>query len=488
MTEELSNDAHPPLSLALEDISKRFGNVTALEHASLNVRPGSIHALLGENGAGKTTLMRIAFGMIKPDAGTIRIRGRSASFTSPADAITAGIGMVHQQFSLIPEMTVAENVVLGGKGKLRSNEIAAHVERIAALLGMTIDSFAKVKSLTASERQKVEIVRTFAHNASILILDEPTAVLTPRDIGDLFAQLRSFASNGGSVVLITHKLHDALEHTDEITILRKGRRVLNAPTAELDESVLADAMLGQSVNSVHHGNAERQPSSAVALELKNLTLRDQRGSGDLDDVTLSIKQNEIVGVAALEGAARSMLRLMAARIEPTAGEIRRPSSIGFVPEDRSQDALIPEFTLVENFALRNASVRTGRIDWAENLLRTSTIIDAFDVRTSGPGALISSLSGGNQQKFILGRELAGAPDLLILENPTQGLDVHAASAIHEKIRSARDAGTAVVFYSSDLDELATLSDRVIVVVDNKFIEVQPDRGLIGQCLLSVAAP
>jgi len=487
LTTEPSRNATPTRGLALHEISKTFGKVVALDGASLAVRSGSIHVLLGENGAGKTTLMRIAFGMIMPDSGTIQINDNLVSFASPADAIAAGIGMVHQQFSLIPEMTVAENVALGGKGRYDVRQTAERVADLAAKMGMTMQPLAKVRDLTASERQKVEIIRTFAHHATTLILDEPTAVLTPRDIGDLFSQLRSFATKGGNVVLITHKLHDALEHADEVTVLRKGRAVLNAPIKDVTESILANAMLGRMQVGAPRLARSAAISSTRVIELRDVSLRDRRDIEQLTHVSLEIKQGEILGVAALEGAARSMLRMMAGRVQPASGDIVRPASIGFVPEDRLQDALISEFNLIENFALRNSARRSGRIDWSIARERTEAIIEEYDVRTSGPDIRIDNLSGGNQQKFVLGRELADHPELLILENPTQGLDVHAAAAIHDKVRSARNAGTAIVYYSSDLDELAALSDRVIVVANGAIRETTPDRTLIGQYLLSTTS-
>jgi len=473
--------------LSLENINKTFGRITALDSASLAIRPGTIHALLGENGAGKTTLMRIAFGMIRPDSGTVRVNGQAVLFASPFDAIAAGIGMVHQQFSLIPEMTVAENVALGGRGRYNNRLVADRVTALAAKMGMTLDPLAKVKELTASERQKLEIIRTFAHKARILILDEPTAVLTPQDVGDLFAQLRAFADNGGSVVLITHKLHDALKHANEVTVLRRGHGVLNALITEVDDEMLAAAMLGHAQISRPRIASCSVTAPRVALELKNVTLRNERGIVQLSNVSLVVREGEIVGVAALEGAAKSMMRLMAGRITPNAGEMKRPSSIGFVPEDRVDEAIIPDFSLSENMALRSAAARSGRIDWTETGQRVESIISQYDVRAPGADIRIRNLSGGNQQKFVLGRELSGAPALLVLENPTQGLDVHATAAIHEKIRSARNAGTAVVMYSSDLEELAALSDRVIVVSEGSITEMRPDLDLIGRSLLSTTA-
>jgi ABC-type uncharacterized transport systems, ATPase components len=472
--------------LELHDITRRFGNVVALDQASLTVRKGSIHALLGENGAGKTTLMRVAFGLIRPDSGSIHVRGRRVSFASPADAISAGIGMVHQQFSLVPQMTVAENVALGGRGTFDAGQVARRIETIGNRMGMHLDPFARVATLTSSERQKLEIVRTFAHDATILILDEPTAVLTPGDIGDLFAQLRSFASAGGSVILITHKLRDAIENADTVTVLRRGRCVLSSPMHLVNEEILARAMLG-STSAVETPFARPlKRSAAVVLDLRDVSFQDERRIERLRSVSLQVVEGEILGVAALEGAASQMLRIMAGRLEPTSGTITRPSKIGFVPEDRPDEAIIPELTLPENMALANAVSRSGTIDWRDIAGKAGDIVRNFDVKTPGMTVPISTLSGGNQQKFVLGRELRDQPELLVLENPTQGLDVHAAEAIHEKIRAAADSGTAVVIYSSDLDELAAISDRVVVVNRGSLASTGPQRESIGALLLETA--
>jgi len=422
--------------------------------------------------------------MIAPDAGTIRVKGQAILLSSPSDAIAAGIGMVHQQFSLAPEMTVAENVALGGHGRYDRKQVAARVSEIAARLGMTVDPSAKVKGLTASERQKLEIVRTFAHDAKTLILDEPTAVLTPQDIGDLFAQLRAFADSGGSVVLITHKLQDALAHADEVTVLRKGRCVLKAPMDSVDETKLADAMLGMASDVRTKPRQAQSPRARAVIELKNVSIRNDRGVEQLRQVSLQIMQGEVVGVAALEGTARPLMRLMAGRLEATSGEVVRPESVGFVPEDRSQDSVISDFSLTENMALRNLSERSGRMNWTNIDRLTAAVVAAYDVRTSSAKSQMAELSGGNQQKFVLGRELSDNPQLLVLENPTQGLDVHAASAIHDRVLSARDEGTAIVIYSSDLDELAALSDRVLVMSSETITVTVPDRDVIGRALLS----
>jgi len=475
-----------PLDLNLQEISKSFGKVVALDRASFAVRKGSIHALLGENGAGKTTLMRIAFGLIKPDSGSIDVKGKRVHFSSPADAIGAGIGMVHQQFSLVPEMTVAENVALGGRGRYDANETARCIKAISSRMGTQLDPFVKVSTLTSSQRQKLEIVRTFAHDACILILDEPTAVLTPQDIGDLFSQLRQFASSGGSVILITHKLRDAVENADEVTVLRRGRCVLSSPMHLVDQKTLASAMLGTSSAARTFEAPHVKTEASVVLDLEDVSFQDERRIERLEKISLRVVEGEIVGVAALEGAARHMLRIIADRLQPTSGNIKRPETIGFVPEDRVDDAVIPELTLNENMALGNADSRRGLIDWRYITRQTTQTIESFSVRAPGARAPMSELSGGNQQKFVLGRELIENPSLLVLENPTQGLDVHATDAIHEKIRSAAAGGTAVVIYSSDLDELAAISDRVIVVSQKGLARTSPEKDSIGRLLLETA--
>ncbi len=463
----------PNPALELRRITKRFGTTTALDDVSLSARHGSIHALLGENGAGKTTLMRIAFGMIVPDSGLIVREGNVLALRSPADAITARIGMVHQQFSLIPAMTVAENVALGGKGIYRFEDIAQRINQIARITGLVLDPRTRVADLTSAERQRLEIVRTLAHDAAILILDEPTAVLTKRDTGELFEQLRLFANAGGSVILITHKLRDALDHADEVSVLRRGRLVFNGPMSGVTQNALATAMLGSTPQA-----ATGKPISSAPTVRSTVVARVQYPS-------VEVFAGEILGVAALEGAAGVLLRSLAGRARPASGNTGIPVSVGFVPENRQEEGLIPDFLLIENVALKNAGDRRGLVDWGKLHEKTDEIIRQFDVRASGPDDRARNLSGGNQQRFVLGRELSDDPDLLVLENPTQGLDVSAAAAVHERMKIARDKGTAIVFYSSDLDELADLSDRVIVLGGGVVAVTSPDREKIGRALLGV---
>ena len=469
-------------ALELKEITKRFGDFVALQDVSLRVPRGRITALLGENGAGKTTLMRSAFGAIQPDKGSIEINGRSTQLRSPSDAIAAGIGMVHQQFSLIPAMTVAENVALGGKGRYSFDQIAARLSDVAARTGLSIDPRARVAELGSAERQRLEIIRTFAHDASVLILDEPTAVLTARDTEELFKQLKGFAASGGAVVLITHKLADALEHADDVTVLRRGQVVLTAVMDDVTKPGLAAAMIGK----VAESSAREDAVSKVKAEaVANLTDAMIPGRRPIEHVSIAICGGEIVGVAALNNAAGPLLRVLSGRQPITSGTLRIPDEVAFIPENRNEEALIGDFDLSENLALGGASRRKGVIDWNAISHRAAEVISLFDVRTSGVSASPRELSGGNQQRFVLGRELSNNPALLILENPTQGLDVRAAGFVHDRIRKARDEGSAVVFYSSDLDELAEIADRVLVVSPQGMTSVAADKQSIGNALLGI---
>jgi len=487
------------VALDLDGLSKHFGTLTALDSVSLTVKAGSIHALLGENGAGKTTLMRIAFGMITPDSGSVSVRGRPVRFSSPADAIAQRIGMVHQHFALVPSMSVAENIALGGKGRYRSGLTAELVNTIGDRTGLRLDPTRIVGTLTSADRQKLEIIRAFAHDVSILILDEPTTILAEADARDLFKQLRAIADSGGSVVLITHKLRDAIKHADEVTVLRRGRHVVSAPASDLTEAAITSAMLGQplsgsakpslarpSADADADADAENEDEDVVVLDDVSIPAVD--GIGAITGATLRVRKGEIVGIAALEGSAAALLRVIAGRAVITSGSISLPpqEKIGFVPEDRQHDAILQDASLFDNIALKGAGHRDGLLDWRAIRERTTDVINQFQVRTDRPEAPARILSGGNQQRFVLGRELENSPVAIILENPAQGLDVLAATAIHDRMIVSRDTGTAVIFYSSDLDELAAISDRVVVVSNGKLVSVDSDRETIGRALLGIA--
>ena len=454
--------------------------MVALDDASLVVQRQSIHALVGENGAGKTTLMRIAFGLLRPDSGTIAVNGSTRSFTSPADAIAAGIGMVHQQFSLVTQMTVAENVALGSRGRFRPAEVAARIAAIGEETGLVLEPYSRVDALSNAERQKLEIIRTLAHDARILILDEPTTVLTAHDRDELFTQLRMFADSGGSVILITHKLQDAIAHADEVTVLRRGRVALASAMSAVDRQALTEAMFGFLPEPAAPHHTDGSGKSLTVARLLDVVIP---GKGTSVPIRLDIVAGEILGVASLDGGATGLLRTLAGRAAPLSGSIEIPPLSGFVPEDRQHEALVPAFTLAENVALKDAGTRRWLIDWDEINRRTSGLLEHFAVRSDGPRAPAQTLSGGNQQRFVLARELDENPPLLVLENPTQGLDVDATAAVHDRVRSAAASGTAVVFYSSDLDELSEISDRVLVIRSTGAVFTEPERESIGHLLI-----
>ena len=482
-------------ALALLDIGKRYGTTHALASASLFVRPGTVHALLGENGAGKSTLMRIAYGIEHPDAGTLTVHGSSVRLGSPADAIALGIGMVHQHFTLVPVMTVAENVALGGRGTLDLPRVAAKLREIAERTGIALDADARIESLSVAAQQRVEIAKALARDARLLVLDEPTAVLPPSEGEQLLRWLRGYADRGGTVVLITHKLREALSVADDVTVLRRGRTVLTVPAPGATVASLTAAMLG-STNGDHDAvrTIERPvtppPSREPLFRVEHVTLTDARGVVRVRDATFVVGRGEIVGVAGLEGSGqRELLRALAGRLPIASGVLSRPDTVGFVPEDRHHDAVLLDRSLVENVALRGAGLRRGLVDWKAFESRTAALAHAFDVRTPGPHAPMRTLSGGNQQKLVLARELTDdeptGVQAIVVENPTRGLDVRAASEVHVRLRHVRDTGAAVVLYSSDIDEIVSLADRVLVIFSSQVRQAPMDREIIGQLMLGI---
>jgi ABC-type uncharacterized transport system ATPase subunit len=462
------------LALSLDNIHKTFGDTRALDGARCHVRRGSIHALLGENGAGKTTLMRIAFGMLAPDAGIIRRNGREVRFASERESIAAGIGMVHQHFMLIPAFTVAENVALGGRGRFNATAAADAVRRIAHQTGLTLDPAARIGDLAVGAQQRTEIVRALAHEADVLILDEPTAVLTPQETEELYRWMRRFAAGGGTVVLITHRVREALAVADDVTVLRRGRTVLEGAARQLVEHEVLHAIVGEGI--VDTTTDPLSPCEGTSVfRLAGAAIWDASGRMRLRPTDLTVHAGEVLGVLGVEGAGqRELLRLLAGRLQPSAGTVERPAHVGFVPEDRLHDAVIPDFTLTENVALGHAGALTGLVDWAQEARDATTILDTYAVRAAGNEAALRTLSGGNQQRFVVGRERLGAPQALVAENPTRGLDVRATARVLAAIRdlAARDGGTAVV-YSMDLDEILALTRRIVVCFDGQVREIAP---------------
>lgn len=473
-------------AFTLHGITKTFGNVVALNDVSFAAHRHRITALLGENGAGKTTLMRIAFGMLQPDVGSITVDGIQRSFRSPSDAIAAGVGMVHQQFSLVPEMTVAENLALGGHGLYSFNDVARSLAEASQRTSLKLDPSKKVHDLSNAERQKLEILRTFVHKAQIVILDEPTSVLTALDRAELFRELRAFAERGNCIVLITHKLRDALEHSDDIIVLRRGKVALSAPAESLGEESLAAAMLGTTSPPQRPHEPTGDTVVRPIARLEKVVLRKSTSTAPHGEIDLEINGGEIIGVAALEGGAVELLRVLSGRSTPQSGTPTVPANPAFVPENRSVEALIDAFTLSENLALAGAASRGGIIDWKYVEDETDKLLSEYQILPADPKAYPRELSGGNQQRFVVGREIRNNPSLIVLENPTQGLDINASGFVHAQTRRAKERGAAVVFYSADIDELAELCDRVLIVSSKGLKSVAPDRNAIGAELLDVA--
>ena len=480
--------------LELLGIAKRYGSLTALDDASLVLRPGTVHALLGENGAGKTTLMRVAFGMVRPDAGHTRVDGRDLLLRSPADAIAAGIGMVHQHFTLVPAMTVAENIALGGHGRLHRQETAATVRRIAETTGFALEADARVEDLPVGAQQRVEIAKALARRARIIVLDEPTAVLAPAEADDLLRWLRTYVADGNAAVLITHKLGEALAIADDVTVLRHGRVRYGGSAAETSTASVTAAMLGTDVSRLELSPAPTPVAGgSVSFRAEGLTLRDERGVVKVRDASFLVHGAEIVGVVGVEGSGqRELLRALAGRHELASGRLERPPAVGFVPEDRHRDAVLLDRPLLENVALRGAGARRGTIPWSALASRTATLLRQYDVRAGDSRTRLGALSGGNQQKLVLARELeavdetAVTPHAIVAENPTRGLDVRATADVHARLRAARDRGAAVVIYSSDLDEILSLASRVLVVYAGTVREVAPDRDAAGRAMIGLS--
>ena len=476
-------DAVAPHALELIEVHKRFHDMQALDGASLVARRGTVHAVLGENGAGKTTLMRVAYGLLAPDRGTMRVGGSVLLPRSPADAIAAGIGMVHQHYALVDAMRITENVALGNRGLFDERRIAARTTAVARESGLSVEPMARVEQLGVSARQRVEIVKALARDARVLILDEPTAVLPPNEAAELLRWIREFAASGHTAILITHKLRDALAVADDVTVLRMGRTVLTGTPRNLTADALAVAMLGEGQGTpvAVTSRIRRTADSPVIVDARGLALHDARGVLKIREATFVVRAGEIVAVAGVESAGhRELLRALAGRLAPAHGRLELPVSIGYVPEDRHRDGLILEMSVLDNIDLRDAGVRRGWRRRRGRAAHAARLLLEYDVRAGSPLARVATLSGGNQQKLILARELDPLPALLVAEHPSRGLDVRAAGAVRERLQAAADAGTAIVLASNDLDELASMAHRALVVHAGTVNETSPDARAIGR--------
>jgi ABC-type uncharacterized transport system ATPase subunit len=480
----------------MRGITKWFGSVQALRGAEFAMGPGGIHALLGENGAGKSTLMRVLFGLERPDAGTVQLGDREVRLRSPRDAMDAGIGMVHQHFMQVPAMSVAENVALGMPGARYDPRAAAdRVRRVCDATGLQLDPAARVADLPVGLRQRLEIVKAMARDARVLILDEPTGALAPREVDDLFAALRRLADRGVTVALITHKLREVAVVADTVTVLRRGETVLRRAAAGCRPAALAGAMVGQGAGSRELAEALEQRLSgdvvgarAVVLEVADLVVAG-RGVPAVNGVTLTVHAGEVVGIAGVEGnGQRELLRAIAGVLPHTGGiTIHDAGPVGFVPEDRQREGLILDFTIADNLAL-GAAQRF----WLDRRVLdggAAIAIEEYDIRAPGAREVVARLSGGNQQKVVLARVLSRRPALIVAENPTRGLDLRATADVHERLlRAARQWGAAVLVYSTDLDEVLTLADRVAVMAGGRWAwvpEAERTRERVGALMLGV---
>jgi len=478
--------------IKMEKITKRFPGVLANDHVDLEVEKGEIHVLLGENGAGKTTLMNILYGLHQPDAGTIYLKGREVKINSPRKAIDLGIGMVHQHFMLIPALTVTENIVLGTKVPREPFlDLTGSAEKIKALsrqYGFNLDPSVKVWHLSVGQQQRVEIIKTLYRGADILILDEPTAVLTPQETQELFAILRRLKDEGHTVIFISHKLNEVMEISDRITVLRQGRVIKTLRTKDTNKAELARLMVGREVSFV----VEKTPCQPgqEALRISGLKARNDRQLEAVKSIDLAVRAGEILGLAGVDGNGQSeLVEAIAGLRKATGGEVfflgqpvrhqplRRlfEMGLGFIPEDRHRQGLVKEMPLMENLILqrfyRPPFARYGFLNYRVIREYANELIKKYDIRTPSPLVPAKNLSGGNQQKVVLAREMDRQPALLIAMHPTRGLDVGATEYVHRRIIEERDRGCAILLVSTELEEILALSDRIAVIYEGEIMGV-----------------
>lgn len=499
------------MKLELRGITKRFGRLVANDGIDLVVEPGQIHALLGENGAGKSTLMNVLFGLYQPDEGEILLDDEPQHFAGPGQAMAAGIGMVHQHFMLIPVFTVAENVMLGHEptrfgGVLDLAGARAMVREISDRFGFDLDPDALVEDLPVGVQQRVEIVKALSRDARVLVLDEPTAVLTPQETDELMATMRKLADGGTSIVFITHKLREVKAVADVITVIRLGRVVGSAePTASTDE--LASLMVGRAVELT----VDKEPPTLgdEALVVEDLTLFSPTGQRLLDEVSFSIRAGEVLAIAGVQGNGQTELAEVIVGLHPRVkGSIRLDGTeiaghtvrqildagVGFVPEDRKVDGLVAEFSVAENLMLdrsfRGPFVKGLGVDVGHRDEFAADAIREFDIRTPDSETLVGRLSGGNQQKVVLARELGRDLKLLVASQPTRGVDVGSIEFIHERIVEVRDSGVPVLIISTELDEVIALADRIAVMYRGAIVDIvaaDTPREKLGQLMAGVHA-
>ena len=478
--------------IEMKGITKIFPGTIANDNVDFDLLKGETHVLLGENGAGKTTLMNILYGLYQPEKGKIFVRGKEVKITNPNEAIKLGIGMVHQHFMLVHNFTVTENIVLGTeprKGlKLDISKARKDVKEIADKYGFNVDPDAVIEDISVGQQQKVEILKALYRGAEILILDEPTAVLTPQEIEELGQIIKNLEAEGKSVILITHKLKEVMSMSDRVTIIRRGKVTGSVKTSETNIDELAELMVGRKVNLV----VEKKEANirGEILRIENLTATDHRGIKAVEDLSLTVNGGEILGIAGVDGNGQTeLIEVLTGLRKPQKGKItlngkdiyaKTPrevidSGVGHIPEDRHKRGLVLKYSLYENSILgrhhKEPFSKNGIIDYRTVKEYCNKLIEEFDVRTPNAEVTASSLSGGNQQKLIAAREIMKDPDLIIAAQPTRGLDVGAIEYIHKRLVEERDKGKAVLLVSLELDEVLALSDRIAVMYDGKIVGI-----------------
>ena len=477
--------------LQMKNITKRFPGVTANDQVSLDVLEGEIHALVGENGSGKSTLMSVLYGLYQADEGEIFVRGQKTIIDEPRDAINLHIGMVFQHFMLVEPLTVAENVILGSELrdgiKVDYKKAVAEVERLSKEYGLDVDPHAKIRDISVGQQQRVEILKALYRGAELLILDEPTAVLTPQEVEDLIEVMNNLKKQGTSIIFITHKIKEVLAVSDHVTVLRRGKKIGTKPTSETNQRDLAEMMVGRDVLL----RVEKTPAKPkdVVFAARDLKVKDERGSVRVKGIHLEVRSGEVLGIAGVEGNGQSQLVEAIAGMLPISGGSltlgggdishtsplkRKHQGLGYVPEDRHRRGLILDYSIADNLILglhgdepfvRYGFVRSDRAIQAN----AQKLVEDYDVRPPQPGYKVASLSGGNQQKVVVAREFTRVPKFLICAQPTRGVDIGAIEFIHQQIISQRDKGAGVLLVSAELDEILSLSDRIAVMYNGNIV-------------------
>lgn len=478
--------------IEMNNITKVFPGIVANDDITLQVKQGEIHALLGENGAGKSTLMNVLFGLYQPEQGEIKIKGKPVKITNPNVANDLGIGMVHQHFMLVHNFTVTENIILGNEpkksGKIAIDEAAKEIQELSERYGLAVDPYAKIEDISVGMQQRVEILKTLYRGADILIFDEPTAVLTPQEIQELISIMKKLVQEGKSIVLITHKLKEIMEVCDRCTIIRKGKGIGTVDVANTNEDQLAELMVGRQVNFKTE-KSDAKPCEDV-LEISNLVVHDARSLPAVKGLDLTVRAGEIVGIAGIDGNGQSeLIEAITGLRKVESGSIKlrgkditnwpvrkiTEEGVGHIPEDRHKHGLVLDFSIGDNIVLQTyyqtPFSNKGILNFSKIYEKAKALIEQFDVRTPSEHTEARALSGGNQQKAIIAREVDRNPDMLIAAQPTRGLDVGAIEFIHKKLIEQRDKGKAVLLLSLELSEILNVSDRVAVIYEGKIVAI-----------------